>query len=66
MNIEVQHKAIWGHDMFYPLSDDAKFLCQVVGKKGFSVKHLSLFKEKGWNVLITAIPQSLDEYLKVS
>jgi hypothetical protein len=66
MNIEVNHKSRYGKDSFYPISEDAKFLSQVIGKKGFMLKHLTLFKNRGWSVVITAIPQSLEEYLKVS
>ena len=66
MKIEVQHKANYGKDIFYPLSDDAKFLSKVIGKKGFVLRHLSLFKEHGWNVVITVIPKTLDDYLKAS
>ena len=66
MNIEVQHKNHYGKQLFYPLSDDAKFLCKVIGKNAFTIRHLSLFEEHGWDVKLTAITQTLKEYLKVS
>lgn len=47
MKIEVQHKAIWGKDLYYPLSEDAEFLCKFIGKKALTKRHMDLLHAKG-------------------
>lgn len=54
MNIEVVRKVAYGNERFYPLSDDAKFMVDVIGRPSLTRRHLQLFKQRGWEIVLKA------------
>lgn len=52
MKIVVSYKKIYGKDLFYPVSDDAKFLAELTGRPTILKRQLNLCVKKGWEVLI--------------
>ncbi len=65
MEIIVAYKKNWGKDLFYPVSDDARFLAQITGRPTLLKYQLKLFLEKGWKVSVVKEEINLLEYLKL-
>ena len=63
MNIVVSFRAKWGKDLFYPESDDAKFLATFSGRPTILKRQLKMAIERGWKVKILEKQFNLDEYL---
>ncbi len=64
MNIVVSFKKIYGKELFYPVSDDAKFLAKLTGRPTLLKFQLKLCKDAGWGVLLEQKTINIDEYLK--
>lgn len=64
MKIIVSFKKVWGKELFYPQSDDAKLIAKIIGRPSFVKSQLKLFVQAGWDVKVTQEPFKLDEYLK--
>ena len=45
MNITYRVKNVWGNDLMYPVSLDAKFICQISGKKTLTDDSIRLAKQ---------------------
>lgn len=52
MIIVVIAKKIWGKELFYPVSDDAQFVCELTGRPTILKKQLRILMDKGWDVVI--------------
>ncbi len=63
MNIIVSVKAKWGKELFYPESEDAKFLTKFTGRPTLLKHQLKLALEKGWKVKVVQKQLNLDELL---
>ena len=50
--IGVTYRSAYGHRRFYPKSDDAKILCELLGSKTLTERELRICKEGGWDVEI--------------
>lgn len=66
MHIIVEFKHIWGKDLFYPVSDDAKFLADMTEKTTLSKNQLILCRKRGWTVEAITKTIDLNEMLKES
>lgn len=64
MHIIVEYKHIWGKDLFYPISEDAKFLADMSEKTTLSKNQLILCRKYGLLVEAIAKTVDLDEMLK--
>lgn len=53
MKISVELRRNWGKDMFYPTSEDAKFLAEFTGRPTLLKKQLKMAVNRGWQVYIT-------------
>lgn len=60
MKIHVSLKRKWGKHLFYPLSEDAGFLCRFTGRPTLSKRQLKLCHERDWEVVVTQEPIDLD------
>jgi len=65
MEIVVSFKKIWGKELFYPVSDDAKLLAKITGRPTLLKSQLRTCKEAGWHVTLVQETLNLDDYLKV-
>ena len=45
MNIEFRIKNVWGNDLMYPVSLDAKYICYLNGTKTLSEHLIKITKE---------------------
>ncbi len=63
MNIVVSFKAKWGKELFYPESDDAKFLTEFTGRPTLLKHQLKLALQKGWQVKVVQKQFNLQEFL---
>jgi hypothetical protein len=61
IEVEVHHK--YGKPRFMPLSDDSRFLLELLDKKSFSAKHLHLCKQFGWDIEIKAPKYDLEKFI---
>lgn len=51
MDIQVIKKIAYGHERFYPSSNDAKFISKLVEQPTLTRRQLQLCKDYGWHVL---------------
>jgi len=65
MEIVVSFKKIWGKELFYPVSDDAKLLARITGRPTLLKCQLRICKEAGWKVTLVQETLNLEDYLKV-
>jgi len=63
MDITVSFKKSWGKEYFYPVSPDAMFLADLIGKPTLLKRQLKLCKEIGWSVSIVQDPIKLEDIL---
>ncbi len=56
MKIEIIRKFAYGRERFYPISDDAKFMTEVIGRPSLTRRQLNLFKKRQWEIVLK-IPQ---------
>ena len=52
MKIIVMYKRKWGKDLFYPVSEDAKFICEFTGRPTILKRQLQLCIKRGYEVII--------------
>lgn len=52
MQINVIHKKIYGQDRFYPSNENAKTICELMGRETLTHDQLKLCKKTGWEVEI--------------
>lgn len=52
MDITVTPKNIWGKELFYPVSDDAKFLADLMERPAFLKRHLKKCDGYGWDISV--------------
>lgn len=52
MEICVLYQCKWGKELFYPESEDAKFLTEFTGRPTLLKRQLALAVKKGWKVKI--------------
>lgn len=52
MKIVVSYKKIYGKELFYPVSDDARFIAELTGRPTILKRQLNLFIKRGWEVVI--------------
>lgn len=64
MNIVVSFKKIYGKELFYPVSDDAKFLTRITGRPTLLKHQLKECLDFGWNVSLVHEAISLEDFLK--
>lgn len=50
MKITVYIKHVYGNEMVYPLSPEAKLLCALTGNKTFNHHQLQIIKELGYEI----------------
>lgn len=63
MKIIVSFKKVWGKELFYPISSDAKLLAKMIGRPSFVKSQIKLFLEAKWDVKVEQEPFNLHEYL---
>jgi hypothetical protein len=59
--IEVLLRRVYGNERFYPASQDAKVLCDLLKAHTLTKEQLKLCKESGWGVVIKTEEYNLDE-----
>ncbi len=64
MEIIVSYKKVWGKDLFYPVSEDAKFITLITGRPTILKSQLKLFLDRGWQVSLVKEEINLSEFLK--
>lgn len=64
MNIVVCLKRVWGKELFYPVSDDAKFITQLTERPTILDHQLKLCLDKGWKVEAQTEQLNISDYLK--
>jgi len=52
MEIVVLFKKIWGKSLYYPISDDAKWLTRFTERPTLLKYQLKMAQEKGWKVSV--------------
>lgn len=65
MEIIVSFKKIWGKELFYPVSDDAKLIARITGRPTLLKEQLRICKEAGWTVTLIQEALNLEEFLEV-
>lgn len=60
MEIEVRIKRSYGNELFYPVNDDAKLLCELIGTTTITKDKLKKIREHGWDVKIKQEEYQLD------
>ena len=60
MNLEVLLNNWWGRELFEPISDDAKILCQLLKRKTLTKDQLKMCKDAGWMVTVKMNEYKLD------
>lgn len=63
MQIVVEIQSVWGKKRFYPLSEDAKTLTELLKKPTLTIDHLTICKKAGWVVEIHNKILDLDDFL---
>ena len=53
LHIELMFKDVYGKELYYPINDEAKTLCQMMKKKTFQEKHVDICRAAGWDVVTT-------------
>lgn len=64
MNIVVSFKKIYGKELFYPVSDDAKLLARITGRPTLLKQQLKICLEVGWAVSLIQDTLNLDDFLR--
>lgn len=64
MNIVVLFKKIYGKELFYPVSEDAKLLTRITGRPTILKNQLKICVEAGWTVSMVQKTINLDDYLR--
>ena len=64
MNIEVEQKTNYGRKLYYPLSDDAKALCDLFNSTALTADQIIFFYDLGWAVDIHSKRVSVEELKK--
>ncbi len=64
MQIEVEVRQNYGKPRFYPISDDAHFLANLIGKPTLSAKILEMCDAYKWVVEIRSPKYELKHFLK--
>jgi len=63
MNIDVTYKMSYGRELFYPVSNDAKWLAELMERNSFKLKHLEKLVKSNWNVTVRGCPLTVDFFL---
>jgi hypothetical protein len=63
MDIIVSFQQKWGKRLFYPESDDAKFLAEFSGTPTLLLRQLHMAINRGWKVKVIEKPFDLPGYL---
>ena len=50
LDITVKSKNVYGNDLIYPVSKDAKMLCELAGTKTVTQQMIRLLYEKGYTI----------------
>lgn len=64
MIIEVEVKQRYGKPRFYPISDQAKLLTDLIGKPTLTTEHLAKCKAAGYEINIRAPSYTLEDFVK--
>ena len=64
MNIVVSFKKIYGKELFYPVSDDAKLLTRITGRPTLLKHQLRECLEAGWTVSLVQETLNLNDFLR--
>lgn len=64
MNIVVSFKKIYGKELFYPVSDDAKLLTRITGRPTLLKHQLRVCLEAGWTVSLVQETLNLNDFLR--
>ena len=60
MIIEVLYQPRYGKNLFYPVSNDAKTLCELTRTVTLTMAQLATCKKAGWDISIKAASTPLD------
>ena len=50
LKIIIKKKTVYGNELFYPVCEDAKKFCQLIGKKTLDLRDISIIKSLGYEV----------------
>lgn len=64
MIIEVEIQQKYGKPRFYPISDDAKTLTDLLDRPTLTKEHLSKCKKAGWEVSIKAPAYRIEDFIE--
>lgn len=49
LKLKVRYSRSYGKEYFWPMNDDAKFICEtLMGRKSFTPKQIELMKKRKW------------------
>jgi hypothetical protein len=60
ITIEVLHKRVYGQNRFYPVNENAKCICDIVGCQTLTKDQLKRCKAAGWEIVIKTDVFNLD------
>lgn len=60
MQLEVLLNNWWGRELFEPVNENAKTLCQLLKRKTLTKDQLKLCKDAGWDVVFKKDEYKLD------
>ncbi len=58
-------KKIYGKELFYPVSDDAKLLTKITGRPTLLKRQLKVCLDAGWHVSFVQETLNVDEFLRI-
>ena len=61
MKVEVQLKREFGRERFYPLSDDAKIMCEIFNATTLTKGQLKKLRDRGHEVAVQIEQYSLED-----
>lgn len=50
ISLLVEHKTVFGNELWYPADDDGEVIVRLMGRKAFTPEHVEQMKKAGWDI----------------